>query len=409
MLWPVAEPEDTNIPGIDRLLALTDGVVAIALTLLVLQLQVPASSMVAHANSAKDLWHALNIDGSELTSYLVSFVIIPQFWLVHHRAMRNMRGHSEGLAWRNFGFLLALTLMPFTSDLIGRFGSNPVAITLFALNLALISLASQWIVLYAAQHRLVEDKHRSPHEELAARIRVVLVLCHHRALHHLGLDRGRGGQVRLAAVPVDDARCGAPEPAGRAQGQGREDPGDLTAGIRRETATISCSYSSWLTRSQLRRPHHHRPWRAPDRPSSLSAPNRIGSPWRRPRWCAPARLDAGLDQGACVAIRAVMFDFGGVISSSPFDAFSRLEEEQGLPAGFIRTVNATNPDDNAWARLERSEVDLDTFAVLWSEEARALGHDLDGRAGARTPGRPDQAGDGGGHPRPAGRRTRRRA
>jgi uncharacterized membrane protein len=176
MLWPVAEPEDTNIPGIDRLLALTDGVVAIALTLLVLQLQVPASSMVAHANSAKDLWHALDIDGSELTSYLVSFVIISQFWLVHHRAMRNMRGHSEGLAWRNFGFLLALTLMPFTSDLIGRFGSNPVAITLFALNLALISLASQWIVLYAARHRLVEDKHRSPHEERAARIRVILVL-----------------------------------------------------------------------------------------------------------------------------------------------------------------------------------------------------------------------------------------
>jgi uncharacterized membrane protein len=176
MLWPVAEPEDTNIPGIDRLLALTDGVVAIALTLLVLQLQVPASTALANANSAKDLWHALDIDGSELTSYLVSFVIISQFWLVHHRAMRNMRGHSEGLAWRNFGFLLALTLMPFTSDLIGRFGSNPVAITLFALNLALISLASQWIVLYAASHRLVEDKHRSPHEELAARIRVILVL-----------------------------------------------------------------------------------------------------------------------------------------------------------------------------------------------------------------------------------------
>jgi uncharacterized membrane protein len=107
----------------------------------------------------------------------VSFLIIAQFWLVHHRAMRNMKGHSEGLAWRNFGFLLALTLMPFTSDLIGRFGSNPVAITLFALNLALISLASQWIVLYAAHHRLVEDKHRSPHEELAARIRVILVLC----------------------------------------------------------------------------------------------------------------------------------------------------------------------------------------------------------------------------------------
>jgi uncharacterized membrane protein len=177
MLWPMAEQEDTSIPGNDRLLALTDGVVAIALTLLVLQLQVPASTVVKDANSASELWHALNIDGSELTSYLVSFLIISQFWLVHHRTMRDMRGHSEGLAWRNFGFLLALTLMPFTSDLIGRYGSNPVAITLFGLNLALISLASQWIILYAASHNLVHEGRRSPHDELAARIRIVLVLC----------------------------------------------------------------------------------------------------------------------------------------------------------------------------------------------------------------------------------------
>jgi putative hydrolase of the HAD superfamily len=81
-----------------------------------------------------------------------------------------------------------------------------------------------------------------------------------------------------------------------------------------------------------------------------------------------------------VAIRAVLFDFGGVISSSPFDAFTLLEEERGLPPGFIRSVNATNPDDNAWARLERSEVDLDTFAQLWSDEARAVGQELDGGA-----------------------------
>ena len=78
-------------------------------------------------------------------------------------------------------------------------------------------------------------------------------------------------------------------------------------------------------------------------------------------------------------IRAVMFDFGGVISSSPFEAFARFERENGLPSEFIRTVNATNPDDNAWARLERSEVDLDAFGALWSAEARALGHDVDGR------------------------------
>lgn len=76
---------------------------------------------------------------------------------------------------------------------------------------------------------------------------------------------------------------------------------------------------------------------------------------------------------------AVMFDFGGVISSSPFEAFARFEHEQGLPADFIRTVNATNPDDNAWAHLERGDVDVETFAAMWSAEAKALGYEVDGR------------------------------
>jgi len=74
-----------------------------------------------------------------------------------------------------------------------------------------------------------------------------------------------------------------------------------------------------------------------------------------------------------------MFDFGGVISTSPFEAFALLEAEHGLPAGFIRTVNATNPDDNAWARLERSEIAVEAFGAQWAAEARALGHEVDGR------------------------------
>jgi putative hydrolase of the HAD superfamily len=79
-------------------------------------------------------------------------------------------------------------------------------------------------------------------------------------------------------------------------------------------------------------------------------------------------------------IRAVLFDFGGVILSSPFDAFAAYERANGLPDGLIRSINATNPDDNAWARLERSEVDLAGFAELFEAEARALGHEVDGHA-----------------------------
>jgi putative hydrolase of the HAD superfamily len=78
-------------------------------------------------------------------------------------------------------------------------------------------------------------------------------------------------------------------------------------------------------------------------------------------------------------LHAVLFDFGGVISSSPFEAFAHLEAERGLPTDFIRTVNATNRDANAWARLERGEIDVETFGPLWSAEAQAKGHALDGR------------------------------
>jgi putative hydrolase of the HAD superfamily len=78
-------------------------------------------------------------------------------------------------------------------------------------------------------------------------------------------------------------------------------------------------------------------------------------------------------------IRAALFDFGGVILSSPFEAFAAFERERDLPEDFIRTVNATNPDDNAWAKLERSEVDLDQFGDLFAVESAALGHEVDGR------------------------------
>ena len=76
----------------------------------------------------------------------------------------------------------------------------------------------------------------------------------------------------------------------------------------------------------------------------------------------------------------VIFDFGGVITASPFEAFNRLEAERGLPHDFVRRVNATNPDDNAWAKFERAEIDAAAFDALFAEEARALGHELEGEA-----------------------------
>ena len=77
-------------------------------------------------------------------------------------------------------------------------------------------------------------------------------------------------------------------------------------------------------------------------------------------------------------VRAALFDFGGVLTTSPFEAFARYEAEHGLPADFIRTVNATNPDNNAWARLERSEIDLVEFSDAFEAESASLGHGVPG-------------------------------
>jgi putative hydrolase of the HAD superfamily len=77
-------------------------------------------------------------------------------------------------------------------------------------------------------------------------------------------------------------------------------------------------------------------------------------------------------------IRAVLWDFGGVILSSPFDAFNTYEQANALPVDFIRTVNATNPHANAWARLERSDIDAAQFHLAFADESEALGHRIPG-------------------------------
>ena len=77
-------------------------------------------------------------------------------------------------------------------------------------------------------------------------------------------------------------------------------------------------------------------------------------------------------------IKAVIWDFGGVITSSPFEAFSRYEEEKGAPKDIIRRTNATNPDTNAWALLERNDISLEEFDRIFAEETEALGFRIPG-------------------------------
>ena len=77
--------------------------------------------------------------------------------------------------------------------------------------------------------------------------------------------------------------------------------------------------------------------------------------------------------------KAIIWDFGGVITSSPFDAFNEFDEVNGLPKDIIRTINSENPDMNAWAQFESNSITIDQFDDLFLKEAKAKGFDIKGR------------------------------
>ena len=89
--------------------------------------------------------------------------------------------------------------------------------------------------------------------------------------------------------------------------------------------------------------------------------------------------DLGRYLGGRQVIQAVIWDFGGVLTTSPFEAFARFEAQHGLPADIIRRTNAANHLENAWAKFERAEIDADTFDELFAAESRALGVEIRGK------------------------------
>jgi uncharacterized membrane protein len=154
---PDATSQRDEEPRTNRLLQLSDGVIAIALTLLILQIRLPTPGQLAHPDSAADLAAQLSKDSPQLVSYGISFYVIAQFWLVHRWVFRLVGDHEEGLDAWNFVFLFTITAMPFTSALLGSFVGNPLAVDIFAANLLIASLATQAIILIGHRKGLVPD------------------------------------------------------------------------------------------------------------------------------------------------------------------------------------------------------------------------------------------------------------
>jgi uncharacterized membrane protein len=152
---PGSSSDRNDMPRVNRLLTLSDGVIAIALTLLVLQLRVPSLSEVADPDSAADLSAQLGKGSAQLVSYGISFYVIAEFWLVHRQVFRLVGDQEEGMEWWNFAFLFTITIMPFTSTLLGAFVRNPLAVDIFALNLLLASLATQAMIVVGRRRGLL--------------------------------------------------------------------------------------------------------------------------------------------------------------------------------------------------------------------------------------------------------------
>lgn len=168
---PGAGSDRDDVPRVNRLLTLSDGVIAIALTLLVLQLRVPSLSDVADPDSAADLAAQLGKGSAQLVSYGISFYVIAQFWVVHRQVFRLVGDHEEGLEWWNFAFLFTISVMPFTSTLLGDFVGNPLAVDIFAVNVLIASLATQAMIVVGRRKGLLVSTAR----ERASRIDAAVV------------------------------------------------------------------------------------------------------------------------------------------------------------------------------------------------------------------------------------------
>jgi uncharacterized membrane protein len=131
----------------NRIVAFSDGVFAIAITLLVLGLLIP--------EGASDLSRTLLDQWPDLLAYAISFAVIGRLWIAHHRFFATLERFDGALMVLNLVYLAFLVLVPFTSQVLGDYGGQTPAVVLYALNLASVSLAFQAQIIYAYRGGLV--------------------------------------------------------------------------------------------------------------------------------------------------------------------------------------------------------------------------------------------------------------
>lgn len=158
---------DPSLHDPQRSVFLTDGVVAIAVTLLALDLK-PA---VSHDASSGELAHDLHTHGSQYFSFLLAFFLIARFWILHHRTMSTVRALDAASIWANLLFLFGITCVPLTTYIQGAY-SVALATTLFAGNLLLVSVALALLSDFTNRRGLTEQA-ESLEDRVARRWRMI--------------------------------------------------------------------------------------------------------------------------------------------------------------------------------------------------------------------------------------------
>jgi TMEM175 potassium channel family protein len=162
MTEPMAALEDFEAggredKGLDRILAFSDGVFAFSITLLALDLVVPA--VATGPGEAAGLVSQLQGEWQNFLSYFLSFFIVGLYWFSHHRNFRYIRRYDNTLLWLNLFFLLFITLVPFVTKLLDEYETVMISVQLYAFDQAAAGFCSTLLWVYASRnHRLIDKK-----------------------------------------------------------------------------------------------------------------------------------------------------------------------------------------------------------------------------------------------------------
>src|SRR6266487_4101166 len=144
--------------SLERLAALSDGIFAVAMTLLVLDLHVPVSTISTHITKEQDLWNALINLGPNLLPYLMSFLTLGIFWVGQQTQLNYFTRSNRHLTWIHLAFLLAVTLMPFSTGLLAAFITFRLALVVYWLNILFLGVMLFISWRYAQHAQLMKDE-----------------------------------------------------------------------------------------------------------------------------------------------------------------------------------------------------------------------------------------------------------